>query len=74
MLVRARRRSREEPLQTGLFGPDALFGFSWQLALHGDPLSDEEMDDLARAATPIIKMRDNWTVVDPRCSSGPASG
>ena len=40
--------SREEPLQTGLFGPDALFGFSWQLALHGDALSDEEMDDLAR--------------------------
>lgn len=56
--------SREEPLQTGLFGPDALFGFSWQLALHGDALSDEEMDDLARAATPIIKIRDNWTIVD----------
>lgn len=56
--------SRDEPLQTGLFGPDALFGFSWQLALHGDALSDEEMDDLARAATPIIKIRDNWTIVD----------
>ena len=56
--------SRDEPLQTGLFGPDALFGFSWQLALHGDALSDEEMDDLARAATPVIKIRDNWTIVD----------
>ncbi|KRF00783.1 helicase [Nocardioides sp. Soil777] len=56
--------SREEPLQTGLFGPDALFGFSWQLALHGDALSDQEMDDLATAATPIIKIRDNWTIVD----------
>lgn len=56
--------SREEPLQTGLFGPDALFGFSWQLALHGDALGDEEMDDLARAATPIIKIRDHWTIVD----------
>jgi hypothetical protein len=56
--------SRGEPLQTGLFGPDALFGFSWQLALHGDALSDEEMDDLARAATPVIRIRDHWTVVD----------
>lgn len=56
--------SRDEPLQTGLFGPDALFGFSWQLALHGDALTEEEMDDLSRAATPIIKIRDNWTIVD----------
>ncbi len=56
---------REEALQTGLFGPDALFGFQWQLALHGDALTDEEMDQLAQAASPIIKIRDNWTVVDP---------
>ncbi|KRF37532.1 DEAD/DEAH box helicase [Nocardioides sp. Soil805] len=55
---------RDEPLQTGLFGPDALFGFSWQLALHGDALSDEEMDALATAATPVIRIRDHWTVVD----------
>lgn len=57
--------TREEPLQTGLFGPEALFGFQWQLALHGDALSDAEMDQLAGAASPIIKIRDNWTVVDP---------
>jgi len=56
---------REEPLQTGLFGPDALFGFKWQLALHGEALTDDEMDRLATAASPIIKIRDNWTVVDP---------
>ncbi|QIK74856.1 DEAD/DEAH box helicase [Nocardioides piscis] len=56
---------REEALQTGLFGPDALFGFQWQLALHGDALTEEEMDQLAGAASPIIKIRDNWTVVDP---------
>jgi superfamily II DNA or RNA helicase len=56
---------REEALQTGLFGPEALFGFQWQLALHGDALTEEEMDQLAGAASPIIKIRDNWTVVDP---------
>jgi superfamily II DNA or RNA helicase len=61
----ARSRSpREEPLQDGLFGPDALFGFQWQLALHGDPLTPTEMDELARATTPIIKLRDHWVAVD----------
>jgi SNF2 family DNA or RNA helicase len=66
-LTEARKRGaqRAEPLQTGLFGPEALFGFQWQLALHGDALTEEEMDQLAGAASPIIKIRDNWTVVDP---------
>ena len=54
----------EEPLQDGLFGPQALFGFEWQLSLHGEELSEEEMDELARAAGPIIKLRDNWVAVD----------
>ena len=55
----------EEQLQSGLFGPEAVFAFSWQVALHGDPLTPEEMDDLARAAAPIVKLRGQWTVVDP---------
>ena len=54
----------EEPLQDGLFGPQALFGFEWQLSLHGEELSDDEMDELARATSPIIKLRDNWVAVD----------
>ena len=56
--------TRGEPLQDGLFGPQALFGFEWQLSLHGDELTDEEMDELARATSPIIKLRDNWVAVD----------
>lgn len=58
------RNPREEPLQEGLFGSDTLFGFQWQLALHGDPLTPDEMDELARTTTPIIKLRDNWVAVD----------
>lgn len=57
--------TREEPLVEGLFGQASLFSFSWQVALHGDPLTHEEMDQLASAAGPIIKLRDSWTVVDP---------
>jgi superfamily II DNA or RNA helicase len=56
--------TRDEPLQDGLFGPQALFGFEWQLSLHGEELTDDEMDDLARATSPIIKLRDNWVAVD----------
>ena len=56
--------ARGEPLQDGLFGPQALFGFEWQLSLHGEELTDDEMDDLARATSPIIKLRDNWVAVD----------
>lgn len=55
---------REEPLQDGLFGPQALFGFEWQLSLHGEELTDDEMDELARTTSPIIKLRDNWVAVD----------
>ena len=56
---------QENPLMTGLFGPDAMFAFKWQVALHGEPLSDDEMRQLASAASPVLKLRGAWTVVDP---------
>ena len=56
---------QEEPLIDGLFGPESLFSFTWQLALHGDPLTQEEMDLLAEATGPVVRLRDNWMVVDP---------
>jgi superfamily II DNA or RNA helicase len=59
------RSDRGEPLMTGVFGPDALFEFDWRLALAGVPLSDEEMSALAEANGPVIRLRDNWMVIDP---------
>ncbi len=56
---------REQPLQTGVLTEEALFAFSWQLALHGDPLTPEEMDRLAGAASPVLRLRGQWAVVDP---------
>ena len=58
-------RGQDNPLMTGLFGPDAMFAFKWQVALHGEPLSDDEMRQLASAASPVLKLRGAWTVVDP---------
>ncbi|KAA1427925.1 DEAD/DEAH box helicase [Nocardioides antri] len=62
---RADPRDPELPLQDSPFAVDGLFAFSWQVALHGDPLTDEEMEQLATAAAPVLKLRGAWTVVDP---------
>ena len=42
-----------------------MFAFKWQVALHGEPLSEDEMRQLAATASPILKLRGAWTVVDP---------
>jgi len=56
---------REGQLVEGVLSGDALFAFNWQLALGGDPLTEQEMDALARASSPMLKLRGGWTVVDP---------
>jgi superfamily II DNA or RNA helicase len=58
-------RDPELPLQDSPFAVDGLFAFSWQVALHGEPLTDDEMEQLASAAAPVLKLRGAWTVVDP---------
>ncbi|HEU5036826.1 MAG TPA: DEAD/DEAH box helicase [Nocardioides sp.] len=56
---------RETPLNEPVLGGDALFAFNWQVALHGEPLTPEEMDQLAASASPLLRLRGSWTVVDP---------
>ncbi|MFJ6738530.1 SNF2-related protein [Streptomyces sp. NPDC091279] len=50
---------------TGFFEREELLQFRWQLALGGDPLSDAEMDALAEAHRPVVRLRDQWVLVDP---------
>nr|WP_210608793.1 SNF2-related protein [Streptomyces rhizosphaericus] len=45
---------------------DELTDFRWQLALDGEALTDEEMDALAEASRPLVRLRDRWVLVDPR--------
>ena len=47
------------------FGDGALLGFNWQLALGDDPLTAAEMDKLAEATRPVVRLRDRWMLVDP---------
>ncbi|MFF8593602.1 SNF2-related protein [Streptomyces sp. NPDC015220] len=50
---------------TGFFESEELLRFRWQLALGGDPLTDAEMDALAEAHRPVVRLRDRWVLVDP---------
>ncbi|TKT10804.1 DEAD/DEAH box helicase [Streptomyces galbus] len=50
---------------TGFFDSEELLQFRWQLALGGDPLSETEMDQLAEAHRPVVRLRDQWVLVDP---------
>ncbi|MFF3321735.1 DEAD/DEAH box helicase [Streptomyces sp. NPDC002889] len=50
---------------TPFFDSDQLLKFNWQLALDGDPLTEREMDALAESHRPVVRLRDQWVVVDP---------
>ncbi|KQX53751.1 helicase [Streptomyces sp. Root66D1] len=50
---------------TSFFDSEELLRFNWQLALDGDPLTDREMDLLAEAHRPVVRLRDQWVVIDP---------
>ncbi|MEV8586157.1 DEAD/DEAH box helicase [Streptomyces sp. NPDC051180] len=50
---------------TSFFDSDELLRFNWQLALDGDPLTEREMDLLAESHRPIVRLRDQWVVIDP---------
>ncbi|GAA2428752.1 SNF2-related protein [Streptomyces mauvecolor] len=50
---------------TSFFDAEELLAFNWQLALGGEPLSNDEMDVLAESHRPIVRLRDQWVVADP---------
>ncbi|AZK93565.1 DEAD/DEAH box helicase [Streptomyces tsukubensis] len=50
---------------TPFFDSGELLRFGWQLALGGDPLTEHEMDELAASHRPLVRLRDQWVVVDP---------
>ncbi|MBM7171320.1 DEAD/DEAH box helicase, partial [Streptomyces sp. G44] len=50
------------------FKTEELLEFRWQLAFGdqpGDPLTDAELDLLAEAHRPVVRLRDQWVLVDP---------
>ncbi|MFF2729012.1 DEAD/DEAH box helicase [Streptomyces sp. NPDC058008] len=45
---------------------DALLAFDWGFVLGGQELSRAELDRLAEAGRPLVRLRDQWVLVDPQ--------
>jgi SNF2 family DNA or RNA helicase len=63
LLEPPRRKKTPSDLKTFL-SSGQLLQFRWQLALGGEPLTEEEMDRLIEAHRPVVRLRDQWVVVD----------
>jgi SNF2 family DNA or RNA helicase len=44
---------------------DALLAFDWRFTLGDRELSRAELDRLAEASRPVVRLRDRWVLVDP---------
>ncbi|MEU2281015.1 DEAD/DEAH box helicase [Streptomyces sp. NPDC013178] len=44
---------------------DALLSFTWWFALGDQQLTREELDRLAEANRPLVRLRDQWVLIDP---------
>ncbi|MHC0428892.1 DEAD/DEAH box helicase [Streptomyces sp. O3] len=44
---------------------DALLAFDWRFALGGQRLTRAELDQLAEAHRPVVRLRDQWVLIDP---------
>ncbi|MEV6679115.1 SNF2-related protein, partial [Streptomyces erythrochromogenes] len=61
-----RRDTAGSTLPSGLLSPGALLSFSWRHSLgdRGD-LTPAELDRLAEANRPLVRLRDQWVLIDP---------
>ncbi|UZJ33209.1 DEAD/DEAH box helicase [Streptomyces endophytica] len=48
-----------------LLSADALLSFSWRFAVGGQDLDRAELDRLAEAGRPLVRLRDRWVLIDP---------
>ncbi|MFE6667292.1 DEAD/DEAH box helicase [Streptomyces sp. NPDC057697] len=48
-----------------LLSADALLTFNWWFALGDQKLSRAELDRLAEANRPVVRLRDQWVLIDP---------
>ncbi|MFD7013155.1 SNF2-related protein [Streptomyces sp. NPDC059928] len=58
-----------ERLGTGapsVLSADALLAFDWRFALGGTELTRAELDRLAEASRPVVRLRDQWVLIDPQ--------
>ncbi|GLZ28270.1 helicase SNF2 [Lentzea sp. NBRC 105346] len=52
-------------ISAGEFRLGDTYELNWQLVLGDDPLTEAELDRLAEATRPVVRLRDQWVLVDP---------
>lgn len=45
--------------------PDALLSFDWRFAVGDHEVTRAELDQLAESGRPLVRLRDQWVLVDP---------
>ncbi|MFI2412640.1 DEAD/DEAH box helicase [Streptomyces sp. NPDC018947] len=50
---------------TSFLSADALIAFDWRFTLGDTSLTREELDRLAESGRPVVRLRDQWVLVDP---------
>ncbi|MFE3742674.1 DEAD/DEAH box helicase, partial [Streptomyces sp. NPDC059134] len=58
-----RRRDDGEP--ASFLSADALLAFDWHFALGDRRIGRDELDRLAEASRPLVRLRDQWVLIDP---------
>jgi superfamily II DNA or RNA helicase len=48
-----------------LLSAEALLSFRWQFTLGGRELDQAELDRIAEATRPLVRLRDQWVMIDP---------
>jgi superfamily II DNA or RNA helicase len=49
----------------GFLSGDQVTEIDWQLALGGKPLTQQELDRIAESSRPMVRLRDQWVLIDP---------
>jgi hypothetical protein len=57
---------RDFPTMPSFLSADTLLAFDWSFALGDRRLSREELDRLAEAKRPVVRLRGQWVLVDPQ--------
>ncbi len=59
------QRGRTTAEMPSFLSADALLSFDWRFALGDRKLTREELDRLAESSRPIVRLRDQWVLIDP---------
>lgn len=58
--LQTRSTTSESATSTGLLGYDGIVDYRWQVAVGDEPLSGDELAELARLKSPLVRLRGRW--------------